>query len=451
MWYPKCSSNQHVAKWLGSILLSLCCVLPTAYAQESVATYNQFVLPTDTLTGGETCTGPDANNTNIFITAKNKGWLYAGFLYSAFLTSLDQYSASHGNASPFTWHDNTPINTSDLFTLSACDYSYCVLQKIFGQMPGLFYANGSPECPETNNIGPLAISNLLRLFNIGIFSVVCVMVAYGLIGKGVLIGGFEGDILQRNFTFSTASRIAVAMFSIIPMPGIGYSAMQSFMMYVVLLGVGFADSTFRVGLNAYLDYGSAFSFAGYKSSSSDQQTVTMDYTRPNVQSLFLTGSAKYASLMNMINCAYYTVVQDKVSQYTPYDTGQENYALTATLTSASSVQFSDVINIDSSNPTTTTINFGNYSTDTPPETPQCGAISWNGSGFVGSPADYMLQALFNETANIFFNSNQFFLYGLKNQTEIDYATCLQGQNIQQEGLVAYTDIQGNRGYKDLPI
>ena len=164
-------------QWLIGMVLLLGLLKPDVQAQESIATYNQFVLPTDALSGGETCTGPNASQANIFVTAKNSGWLYSGFLYSAFLTSLNQYAAAHGgSSSAYSWSSDVPINTSDLFTLSACDYSYCILQKIFGQMPGLFFANGAPSCPETTN--EPEVSNLMRLMNIGIFTVVAIMVAW---------------------------------------------------------------------------------------------------------------------------------------------------------------------------------------------------------------------------------------------------------------------------------
>ncbi len=428
------------------------------YAQESVSTYNQFVLPTDVLSSGETCTGPNSAQANIFVTAKNNGWLYSGFMYSAFLTSLNQYSAAHGSASSaYSWDSEVPINTSDLFTLSACDYSYCILQKIFGQMPGLFFANGSPKCAETNNIGPEVISNLLRLMNIGIFTVVSLMVAYGLIGKGVLVGGFEGDILQKNFTFSTASRIAVAMFSIIPMPGIGYSAMQNFMMYVVLLGVGFADSTFRVGLDAYLNYGAVFSFAGLKSSDASQSSE-IDFTTNNVQNLINTSAspdgAKYASVMSRMSCAYYTVIQDRVSNYENYNTSVANDALINVFPNAQTVSFNDVISIDTtSSQTEAIIKFGNYSASTPPDNPQCGTVTWKvpsgqtPNDFIASPAYQMLQTLYQSSGKIFENVNRFNLNGFKTQSEQDYYTCLQGTNIMYSGLVMYTDVGGRQLYR----
>ena len=139
------------------IVLLLSPIQQQAFAIESVENYNRFSLPTDTYTGY--CNGSSANQVNIFTTAKNKGWIYAGFLYSAFLSTLNQYQAMHGNSSVY---GSEEIGTSGLFTLAACDMSYCMLERIFGFMPGIFLAEGSPHCGEINQVGPQTFNNLMR-------------------------------------------------------------------------------------------------------------------------------------------------------------------------------------------------------------------------------------------------------------------------------------------------
>lgn len=439
------------------LLLWLSMLSPSIQAQESVENYNQFVLPTVKLSGSETCNGPSENSANIYIAAKNHGWVYAGFLYSAFLSSLDQYSAMHGDSSAYQGSSNTPIDTSGLFTLSACDMSYCILERIFGQMPGLFYADGSPLCPKMNttSTGPQVISNLLRIFNIGIFCVICVVIGYALIGKGVLIGGFEGDILQKNLTFMTMTRMAVSIFSIIPIPGIGYSAMQTFMMYIALLGVGFADSTFRVALHSFLSYGAIFSFTGIQDNSSDEQNGdTRDFAVVNVQSLFNVssqpaGADKYTSIMSKISCAYYKSMKQKIKDFSNYDTGIENDAISSVFTSAQAVPMSDIIDISTEQTTSSITSFiiklDDFTTvDRSTSTPACGSISWsvpegvttlNTEYFKEQPAYFMLQALYSRTAEAMFNANQFFLTGIKTTAEQNYFTCLQGNNIMNDDLM----------------
>lgn len=429
------------------LILLLGCFLPTASGQNSPSDYNTFVLPTDLLTDGETCTGPSSSQANIFVTAKNKGWLYSGFMYSAFLQTLNQYQATHGYSQSYTWPSGSAINTSDIFTLSSCDYSYCLLQRIFGEMPGLFYAYGSPECPSTNTIGPEAIGNLMRVINVGLFVVVGIVVSYGVIGKGILIGGFEGDILQKNFTIATASRIAVATFSIIPMPGIGYSAMQAFIMWVALLGVGLADSTYRVGLNAYLSYGAIFSYSGFGDSSTDQTNDTTNFTWSNVQSMFNVSAApsgaKYASIMTQMSCGIYNVVTQKIQNYSPYDASVPNDAITSVYTSPQSVTLDEIMSIDTTSSwTTVTINFGNYYDGS--DSNSCGSITYtmpsgqSPSEFTSTAAYSMLNTLFQQTSSSMYQAEQFYLSGVKTQTETDYYTCLTGNNIMFDGLIAYT-------------
>ena len=442
---------------VGLLLLWLTMLSPSIQAQESVENYNRFVLPTVKLSDGETCDGPNANSANIYIAAKNHGWVYAGFLYTAFLSSLDQYSAMHGGASTYQGSSDTPINTSGLFTLSACDMSYCILERIFGQMPGLFYADGSPLCPKmsTTSPGPQAISNLLRIFNIGIFCVICVVIGYALIGKGVLIGGFEGDILQKNLTFMTMTRMAVSIFSIIPIPGIGYSAMQTFMMYIALLGVGFADSTFRVALHSFLSYGAIFSFTGIQDNGSNNQNEDeRDFSVANVQSLFNvssqpSGADKYASIMSKMSCAYYKSMKQRIENFSNYDTGIENNAISSIFTSAQAIPMSDIIEISTEQTTASITNFviklDDFTTvDRSTSTPACGSISWsvpegtttlNSEFFTEQPAYFMLQALYNRTAEAMFNANQFFLTGTKTRAEENYFTCLKGSNIMNDDLM----------------
>lgn len=422
----------------------------TAQAQ-SVATYNQFALQTDDLQSGETCTGPSDSQANMFVTAKNKGWIYAGFLYSGFLTTLDQYKAAHGTSNAaYDWPSGgiSEINTSSILSLSACDYSYCLLKRMFGNMPNLFYAQGAPICPDDGEseigVGPKVFNEIFQIFNVGMMTVVCLVVGYGLVGKGVLVGGFEGDILQKNFTMATAFRITAAVLSIIPIPGIGYSGLQTFIMYVVLLGVSFADATFRVGLDAYLTHGAVFSFSGLGSSSSSSSSESIDFTRQNVQSLFNTSSmpsgAKYASIMNMMACANYNILKREIQEQDDYDSSIENYAISSLYTQ--SINFEDMISIDDTSNDTVTISFGDQkNSDT-----TCGAVTWtapsgqSASSFMSTPAYFMLKSLYYQSTSIFKQTTDFYLSGTKTDNENDYYTCLSGQNIMLEGLVSYTSI-----------
>ena len=427
------------------LLLSICIVGVKADPTEN----NPFSLFTDSIMSGS------CSSKNIYETAINKGWTYSGFLYTAFLTSTDEYNAVHTDSTM----SDSDINTSDLFTLSGCDYSYCMLQNIFGEMPGLFYSSGSPTCSNVNtdtgvpgNIGGAqTVSNLMRIFNIGLFSVVCIVIGYGFFGKGVLIGGFEGDMLQKNFTMMTFTRITVAVGTIVPMPGIGYSAMQVFIMYVVLLGVGFADSTFRTAMYYFLNQGYVFSFSS-ASTNTDPITDT-SYTISNVQSLFNISSSptgvKYANIMNMMACGYYLVMQDKIESNgeSNYDTSIPYDAITSLFSSPQAVTLEEVMSIDTSGGTTT-ISFGNYSGSNSDNS--CGAMSFIGGQLDTNSDTYkVLQTLFNNTGNALYGSKNFFMTAndLASETK-DYYQCLQGNNIMYDGLMrGYQAVSGTMKYR----
>ena len=437
-------------------------VVPLQYQSqvEGVEQFNAFALPTDQLPAGYECGGL-AGSPNIYTTAKNSGWLYSGFLYSGFLFTLNEYKALHGNSSAYSnpgapmFPDNTPNNPANsnpgLFTLAACDMSYCMLEKIFGQMPGIFYAAGSPKCGVVNDIGPQTINNLLRLFNMGIFCVVCIVIAYGVIGKGVLQGGFEGDILQKNLTLMTTTRMAVSIFSIIPIPGIGYSAMQTFIMYIVLLGVGLADATFRVGLDAFVQYGAIFSYTGIKSETNTTTTGdTMDYTLTNVQALFnpktQPSGEKYAAIMGRFACATYKHILNKAVD-------QDNYIdLSDIYSTADAVAINDVMKVDQ-NGQEFTISFGDFSennnSDTNSDTPSCGKITYtladSNSNF--DQANFMLNKLYSATTNAMFQATQFWLSGIKTQQEDNYLKCLENKTITGSDLYMYqyNPASGNNG------
>ena len=228
------------------------------------------------------------------------------------------------------------------------------------------------------------------------------------------------------------------------------------MMYVILLGVGFADST--TSADAYLNYGAIFSFAGLQNST-EGQSSDIDFTQNNVQDLINVSAApdgaKYASIMNRISCAYYQVIQDKIINYPDYNTSIANDALTTVFPNAQSVTFNDVISISTtSNPMQVTINFGNYSSaDSTEGSAQCGSITWkvpsgqSASDFTSTPIYLMLQTLYQQTGRIFANVNQFYMNGFKTQSENDYYQCLTGANIMYDGLIMYTDASGKELYR----
>ena len=105
----------------------------------------------------------------------------------------------------------------------------------------------------------------------------------------------------------TTTRMAVSIFSIIPIPGIGYSAMQTFMMYIALLGVGFVTniSGIYISFSVMVPYSALLAYKTtvvtikmkMKEIFSRQCTVTV----PVMSSQPSGADIKYASIMSKMS------------------------------------------------------------------------------------------------------------------------------------------------------
>lgn len=202
-----------------------------------------------------------SNDSSGFDLAKRHGWLYSGYMFHMLLNGLDNTIT----AQP------APANQDNLFGISECDDSYCYMQRTFGYMPGLFYVDGSPSCSYGSETGTSAkaISNLMRLLNYGLFSVMMILTSYAII-QGVLLGAAQEGSLTQKLSLLAASRICIGSALIVPQPDTGYSTIQVILMYVVMTGVGLADRAFSGALDAFMQTGYVFTLTDGTQAQTDQ-------------------------------------------------------------------------------------------------------------------------------------------------------------------------------------
>ena len=195
---------------------------------------------------------PQCVGTTNLDSAKRHGWLYSGYLFHIFLEGQD--------AGTVNQVDTTGQDT--LFGLAECDDSFCYMQQTFGYMPGIFYVDGTPGCnynTTTMNGQATVLSNLMRLLNYGIFSVMMIVARYAVI-QGVFLGAMqEGSILNQRLTLLASTRICVGAFLLVPQVGTGYSTIQIILMYFIMLGVGLADRAFSSAVDNFIVNGYVFS------------------------------------------------------------------------------------------------------------------------------------------------------------------------------------------------
>ncbi|MEC8536816.1 MAG: hypothetical protein VXY75_05470, partial [Bacteroidota bacterium] len=194
--------------------------------------------------------------------AKNYGWMYAGLLYPHFL-NINQTGGDQREAE------------SRMFAMASSDKSYCILKNIFGLMPGLFSFepedvhksdvdlgkypscgggimagvfnhNGSSKItyPSQFTASSGLMASLVQVFNTGIIMLLFIVITYQIFMGGVLLTAIEGNIMDRNFTLYHMFRMVSGLGLVAPYFAYGYSLLQMIVMYLILLGVSFADSVF---------------------------------------------------------------------------------------------------------------------------------------------------------------------------------------------------------------
>ena len=248
---------------------------------DATPSQDEFALglfkPFDQQLSQQSCSGGQCRtycqSSNPYQAARNYGWLYLGYLYPSLLRDRGTNATytvinADGSTSTSSSRDsNNLLQSGDgFFALSACDMSYCLLHSIFGSMTGVMgqgVAN-TPYCynqmdnmsspqgaPIISGGVSASIATMMLYFNTGIIAVAFVLIAYHILMGGFLLPAIEGDIVDRNFTIYSGIRIVSGLGLLAPYLDNGYSLLQIILMYIIMLGVGFADRAVNLGLDQF--------------------------------------------------------------------------------------------------------------------------------------------------------------------------------------------------------
>ncbi|MGD9109163.1 MAG: DotA/TraY family protein [Gammaproteobacteria bacterium] len=123
-----------------------------------------------------------------------------------------------------------PINIPSFFTIAHKDVSVGILQSIFGHITGLF-----------DGATPGILNTMFRQFNLAIMILSLFVIVYVVI-ISIINTAHQGEFLGKKLdSMWVPLRLLVGFCLVVPFP-CGYSAIQWIMMWVVLQGVGAADS-----------------------------------------------------------------------------------------------------------------------------------------------------------------------------------------------------------------
>src|SRR3990167_10580214 len=125
-----------------------------------------------------------------------------------------------------------------VFTVSSTDKSVDYLYQIFGSMNGVV---------KTGAIDITILSTMFKTFNTIILAIGTLIVLYVMI-VGVMLTAHEGEFMGKkwnNIWIPIRTVLGIAL--LVPM-GSGYSAIQIVMMWVILQGIGAANTVWNTAL-----------------------------------------------------------------------------------------------------------------------------------------------------------------------------------------------------------
>ncbi len=175
----------------------------------------------------------------------------------------------------------------NLFTLSSTDQSVYYLGQIFGNMGGVL--------PVSN--APILLGVMFKVINTAALSVGAMIVVYTTVA-GLLSTASEGEFLGKKWSgLWVPVRTVLGIVGLFPSTG-GYCAIQIIIMWLILQGVGLADTLWTAVLNVIEKGGSPYATAPFPAVSSA--------VKPELKSL-LTGLVCYESLAynKGVNQPYY--------------------------------------------------------------------------------------------------------------------------------------------------
>lgn len=129
----------------------------------------------------------------------------------------------------------------DLFGIASNDQSLFYLGKIFGQMGGVLPA-------ATGGVASISLlGTMFKTFNSIILAVATLVVVYTIV-VGLLATAHEGEFLGKKFHgLWTPVRIVLGIAALVP-TATGYCALQIIMMWVIVQGIGAADTVWTRAL-----------------------------------------------------------------------------------------------------------------------------------------------------------------------------------------------------------
>ncbi len=283
--------------------------------------------------------GCNLGGNDYIATAMKKGWLYSGYLF--------QYMIDDSYKFQYTVGDGRRAGEAqdELLGISQCDMSICMLEQIFGSIPGLLGTVDGVPCPDANgSVGPKIIRTMFSYFNVGMLTILYVFIGFAVLNV-ILVGGYEGSFTEKQLSLVAAMRICVSAILMIPTSS-GYTYLQILIMYIFLNGIGFADRAFSNALFAFdqqlnqkligIETNMISQSTGTTTDSSSSTTTDVDSKNKAYQSFY---DANFLSALRIYMCGYYNATIDAIPDSGTFEM-QANPPTTVDLTECGSVSFS---------------------------------------------------------------------------------------------------------------
>lgn len=137
----------------------------------------------------------------------------------------------------------------NIFDIAATDQSVYYLGKIFGKIGGVL--------PDPANGGPILLGLMFKVLNTAALSVGALIVVYTTVA-GLLSTASEGEFLGKKWSGTWVPiRTVLGIVGLFPSSG-GYCAIQIVIMWLILQGVGLADTLWSAVLNLIEQGGSPY-------------------------------------------------------------------------------------------------------------------------------------------------------------------------------------------------
>lgn len=181
----------------------------------------------------------------------------------------------------------------NFFDFATNDKSLVWMQSLFGTM------NGILKTPDGSGGAITVLSTMFGMFNSVILAIAVLMVVYVTV-VGIMVSAQEGESMGKEWnSLWVPIRVVLGMAALVP-TGTGYCAIQLLMMWVIVQGIGAADTVWLTVLN-YAE------FAG---------------------SLFTQGSVPTADVNYNMSALFQNIVCDESARATydnPFKTSKGNY------------------------------------------------------------------------------------------------------------------------------